>query len=109
MSKNRVANKDMSGQVTYRNDFENNNQTAWGKHVDDLYVVYSYGFHFPMYIYDYKAEQWFGNEDKYSSTTSRHQSYARPRNVEITYLDTEMMRRIVMDGGYNQTVLRRVA
>jgi hypothetical protein len=110
MSKNRVANKDMHTQTTYRNVFENNNETAWGVNMmDDIYVVYSYGHHFPMYIYDYKAEQWFGNSDKYSSTTSRHQSYARPRNVDITYLDTSMMKQIIMNGGYNQTILRRVA
>lgn len=109
MSKNRVNNSDMSGQVTYRNDFENTNETAFGKHEGDLYIVYSYGYHFPMYIYDYKAQQWFGNKDKYSSTTSRHQSQARPRYVDITYLDTSMMKLIINAGGYNQSILRRVA
>jgi hypothetical protein len=111
MSKNRVNNGDMSGQVAYHNTFVNNNDTAWGEHTHsgDLYVVYSYGYHFPMYIYDYKAQQWFGNSDKYSSTTSRHQSQARPRHVDITYLDTSMMKLIINAGGYNQSILRRVA
>ena len=109
MSKNRVNNRDMHIQVTNCNTFENNNDTAWGVHEGNLYIVYSYGSHFPMYIYDYKTEQWYGNGDKYSSTTSRHQNYARPRNVEITYFDTSMMKAIVNAGGYNQTIFERVA
>lgn len=48
---------------------------------DTWYVVYSYGTHFPMYIFDYNTEQWFGNNDKYSPSTSRHQSACRPPNV----------------------------
>jgi hypothetical protein len=109
MSKNKVNNGDMSGQVAYRNTFVNNNDTAWGEHSGDLYVVYSYGYHFPMYVYDYRLEQWFGNSDKYSSTTSRHQSYARPRGEDIKYLDTSMMKLVINAGGYNQTILGRIA
>jgi hypothetical protein len=43
-----------------------------------LYVVYSYGLHFPMYVYDYAADKWYENTDKYSSTTSKQQGQARP-------------------------------
>lgn len=108
MSKNRVNNRDMWREVSNCNTFENNNETAWGQMEGNLYVVYSYGSHFPMYIFDYKTYQWYGNDDKYSSTTSRHQSYARPRGVEITYFDTAMMRAIVMNNGFNETVQRRL-
>ena len=34
---------------------------------DKLYIVYSYGYHFPMYI-KYK-NTWYENSDKYSVTT----------------------------------------
>jgi hypothetical protein len=42
------------------------------------YVVYSYGRHFPIYIYVHCADKWFVNKDKYSPTTSRHQSCCNP-------------------------------
>jgi hypothetical protein len=39
------------------------------------YAVYSYGYHFPMAVH---AEyRWYVNEDKYSPSTSRHQSIVR--------------------------------
>jgi hypothetical protein len=105
----RIRNSDMHKYTSGCQTFQNNNETAWGEHKGDLYIVYSYGYHFPMYIYDYKTQEWYGNEDKYSSTTSRHQSQARPRNVNITYFDTSMMKAIVNAGGYNQTILERIA
>ena len=54
----------------------------------EIYVVFSYGEHFP--IYACKAGRWFRNKDKYSLTTSKHQSQSRPRDVShFTDLDTE--------------------
>ena len=38
-----------------------------------LYIVYSYGYHFPLVIYDFTCERWYMNMDKYSRTTSKHQ------------------------------------
>ena len=42
-----------------------------------LYIVYSYGYHFPLVIYDFTCERWYMNMDKYSNTTSRHQFIIR--------------------------------
>ena len=39
-----------------------------------LYIVYSYGYHFPLVIYDFTCERWYMNMDKRSRTTSKHQS-----------------------------------
>ena len=62
------------------------------------YVVYSYGWHFPMYIWDEVTQRWYGNRDKYSRTTTRHQYAANPTfftsdtpNRAITWLDTDKM------------------
>jgi len=63
-----------------------------------LYIVYSYGYHFPMYIYDRNATMWFGNKDKYSVTTSKHQSQARPTQPVETWLDTNDMKLLVRQG-----------
>ena len=59
---------------------------------DKLYIVYSYGHHFPMYI-KYK-NTWFENSDKYSITTSKQQSQARP-NSKTKMLNTEKMKEII--------------
>lgn len=54
-----------------------NNSTLWGERVsDELYVVYSYRRGWPIYI-NWKGV-WFSNEDKYSPTTSKHQSQTHP-------------------------------
>lgn len=63
-----------------------------------IYVVYSYGHHFPMYIYDKEQGKWIGNKDKYSSSTTRHQSLLRPSSVGL-WLDTEDMQHVVRHQG----------
>lgn len=62
-----------------------------------VYVIYSYGQHFPMYVYDSETEQWYGNYDKYSRTTSTHQSKYRPYEV-AKMMDTESLKRVVQYG-----------
>jgi hypothetical protein len=65
---------------------------------DKLYVVYSYGSHFPMYIYDKEQGKWLGNKDKYSRSTTRHQSQLRPSSVGL-WLNTDEMKDVVWHGG----------
>lgn len=43
-----------------------------------LYVVFSYGEHWPLWVYDRTKDRWYENSDKYSSTTSKHKSQTRP-------------------------------
>lgn len=102
----RISNSKMHEYTTDYKAFRNNNDTVYAKyehHVgqdNDLYVVYSYGVHFPMYIYDTSIEQWFGNGDKYSPTTGRHKSLAKPDVGNMTMLPTEEMSRLIRLGGY---------
>lgn len=95
-----------AGLLVYRKqEFTGNNVYArWhSSDAEDLpsrhsrYVVYSYDTHFPMYIFDQDTEQWFGNIDTYSPTTSRHQSACHPDRVDYWY-DTGMMQKIAMFG-----------
>lgn len=59
--------------------FDNSNKQLYARrNAYNLYVVYSYGPHWPLFIYCPETEQWFENEDNYSPTTSRHHSYAHP-------------------------------
>jgi hypothetical protein len=69
------------------------------------YVVYSYGTHFPMYIWDRDTGMWYGNKDKYSSTTSRHQSACHPPHVDAWY-DTAMMEVLARAGMVGATKAR---
>lgn len=68
------------------------------------YVTYSYGPHWPMYIW--QDGQWYGNKDKTSSTTSRHAILCRPASA-ITWLDRDTMQLILVQGAL-QTMKNRL-
>ena len=69
-----IANRDASVYVDKRVTFKGSNIFSEWK--NDKYIVYSYGKHFPMYIY--KGGVWYANGQKYSASTSRHQSHCMP-------------------------------
>ena len=98
----RVANKNARVYVQDREEFIGSNTFA----VDtasttgtDLYIVYSYGEHYPMFI----AEEhggvvvWYENTDSYSRSTSRQHTQLHPHET-TTRMDTQSMRRIAMNG-----------
>lgn len=68
-----------------------------------LYVVYSYGYHFPMYIAEWLENEpqgratWYENEDKYSRSTSKQQNQLRPSSPTIK-MNTEQMKRLAQHG-----------
>ena len=80
--------------------------SVFAKHFGDKYVVYSYGQHFPMYVWDYKDKLWVGNESKYSTTTSRHQSKCKPSGVS-KWLDAVEMRKYLDHDSYTQYMILR--
>ena len=56
------------------------------------YIVYSYGRHFPIYLY--LNGIWYENTDKYSVSTSKHQTQARP-DASTVKVDTQAIRDII--------------
>ena len=42
------------------------------------YVVYSYGRHWPLFVWDDATQRWYGNSDRHSVTTTKHRTYAHP-------------------------------
>ena len=91
----KVANKNARQYVDELKEFEGSNTFAENKVAFDetgLYVVYSYGYHFPMYIYDYQAGMWIGNKDSYSVSTSRQQSQCAPSERVECWLHTDEMK-----------------
>ena len=92
MKVDRIANKDAQAYVDRAEPFQGSN--LFGEY-DDLnegsntpYVVYSYGYHFQMFIY--LNNIWYENSDKYSVSTSKQQSQARP-TMKTIKLNTEEM------------------
>jgi hypothetical protein len=75
------------------------------KELPPTYTVYSYGNHYPMYVYDYEACQWYGNADKSTRTTERHKNLVQPYSV-AQWVDTETLRLISMEGIVNTTAER---
>jgi hypothetical protein len=109
----KIANSKCRPLVEAREPFQGSN--LWGgwhdstlvESTDRQYVVYSYGGHFPIYIYDEVTQQWFGNADRFSASTTRHQYHARPRE-EIHWLHTHPMR-VIAVCGYTELVRLRLA
>ena len=50
--------------------------TLWSEQQGNLYVVYSYGTHWPLLV-NWRGI-WFSNEDKSTRTTNRHRTYTNP-------------------------------
>ena len=109
MPTNILANNQVREYVNDRRPFKNNNGTMLATYRHDLYVVYSYGEHYPMYVYDCIAKQWFGNNSESSVATQRHLTQARP-DGDITWASKDYLRALVIAGSYAnyaaQTVLR---
>ena len=90
----KLANSNVRSAVQRRQEFKNTNGTLFGRwETRFLYVVYSYGEHFPLFLNDcsYGESAWAVNTDKYSVTTSRHFSQAHPR-YETVASNTEEMK-----------------
>lgn len=86
----KTSNARCRGFVNARKDFQANNifSETWR----GVYIVYSYGHHFPVYVW--KNGKWYGNSDKYSVTTSKHQNQAGP-DGDITYMSTEELKKLI--------------
>ena len=42
------------------------------------YVVYSYRYNFPLFIYEPLSDTWYENSTKYSRTTTKHKTQLHP-------------------------------
>lgn len=66
-------------------NFTNSNGQLYGRWLTpNLFVVYSYGAHWPLFVYDAALSTWYENEDRASRTTSKHRSQTHPlTNTEL--------------------------
>jgi hypothetical protein len=72
----RVANRDARNWVRDLKPFKGSN--TFGEYFTNVYVVYSYGEHFPLFVFDKINRVWYYNEDKYSVSTSKHFTQLNP-------------------------------
>lgn len=50
----------------------------YSENIGSLYIVYSYGRHWPLFVYDAYQGLWYENEDKYRVSTSKQHRQAHP-------------------------------
>lgn len=87
----RTTNRNARNYVANGVPFQNSNGQLFGRwETPSLYVVYSYGEHWPLFAWDEQAKEWLENYDKYSVTTSRHRTCAHPLT------DTNQMSRTIL-------------
>jgi hypothetical protein len=102
-----VNNSDICTHVDKHHDFVTNNETVYGQKKNGYYVVYSYGEHYPMFVYDYEAEVWLGNNEKSTPITERHRKYAWP-NAEIHQWFDRFQLIEIMYYGFNNYIANRL-
>lgn len=79
----KISNNEMRAEVEIMSEFDNKNSSCYARRFEEagIYVVYSYGQHWPLWVYDWNASQWYENVDTYGNTTTRHASCTRPYDL----------------------------
>lgn len=70
------------------------------------YVVYSYGPHWPLFIYVPQVDTWFENKGKYGPTTSKHRTFTHP-HCDTVPLTVDQMK-LLDRAGYIELVRGRI-
>lgn len=102
-----VNNSDAGKHINKLENFETKNKTMYGVKSEKQYVVYSYGYHFPMYVYDIESEVWLGNTTKSTPTTMRHLTLAKPSQGIHQWFSTEELKTIIVQG-YTPVITQRL-
>jgi hypothetical protein len=106
MSKPYVANRDARRSVQDLKVFKGSN--TWGEWYETNYVgsneiianyvVYSFRYTWPLFVFDNLAQVWYENVDAFSQTTKKHKTQLHPLCNTIP-LNVEDMRIVVREGG----------
>ena len=79
MKPKRTTGQGARSYVQAQQPFTNSNDQLYGQwETPQIYVVYSYGDHWPLFMWNDVLKLWFENEEKYSATTSKHRSSTHP-------------------------------
>lgn len=105
---NRAAGALVSRQVVFRGS------NTYSERNGVQYVVYSYGIHFPLYLWvndtmggTTPEGVWYENRERYSSSTTRHRSQLRPtwrsgKYCETSLRTTAQLKQMVFDHNTSQ-------
>jgi hypothetical protein len=97
----KVTNRQVPACVGLRAPFKGHSIYAANKlsEVSYNYVVYSYGEHWPLAVYEDATGMWYVNKDKRSVTTSKHLSLVqRGISSAVAWLCTQDMLAVVRHG-----------
>lgn len=89
----KIANRDARRHVQSRTTFVGSN--LFGATFHDGYAVFSYGFHWPLFIHS--NGMWFENEERHSVTTSKHRSQSHP-HCPTVLLSHYWMKKLYAEG-----------
>jgi hypothetical protein len=105
---NRAAGALVSRQVVFKGS------NTYSERNGVQYVVYSYGEHFPLYLWvndtmggTTPEGVWYENRERYSSSTTRHRSQLRPtwrsgKYCETSLRTTAQLKQMVFDHNKSQ-------
>jgi hypothetical protein len=97
-----LTNREVRHFVQAKTPFQNRKGTIFGRwSTDDTFAVYSYGEHWPLFVYERTTDKWYENEDRYGVTTTRHRTHTHPRTSgERTPVAVSLafIRRLAMEG-----------
>ena len=85
----KVSNSSARTFVQSRLPFKGNN--TFGETIDGVYVVFSYGHHWPLFVY--VDGTWYENQERYSVSTSKHRSQLHPL-TETEQVSSQEIRRL---------------
>lgn len=113
MSK-RINGRHSRGYVKARTEFKNSNGQLYAEWRGDewmgdpnkRYCVYSYGPHWPLFIYVPQVDTWFENKEKCSTTTSKHRTFTHP-HCDTVALSHEQMK-LLDQLGYSSLIFDRL-
>lgn len=106
----RTVNRRAGEFVTQRVPFKNSNGQLYGHwegsgvpHSEGSamrYVVYSYGTHWPLFVWDDASQRWYGNADRHRVTTTKHRTYAHPEcySSDVHWLSLMAIRLLAREG-----------
>ena len=89
----KVANNNCRQYIESLTEFKGSN--LFSESNTKYYVVYSYGYHFPILLYVRAGATWFINNDKYSRSTSKHQSQTYPHYGKKVNTDKAELQKII--------------
>jgi len=90
----KTNNREARQCVCFHLEFKANN--IFGENAPSgVYVVYSYGRHWPMFAYI--GDVWYENSDRFSPTTSKHRSQVCPP-VDTVKLPCVEMQMLIKEG-----------